>query len=255
MNDLLKNKPLHLPGQSLDEQLNLLINEKIFSSLAIVVLSIVIIINEWIKAYWPVPPRPIATTIIGILIIIYFVYKMIKSFSEAQKIRLGRDGERVVGQELEKLRINGCIVFHDIIGKNFNIDHVVISPQGVFTIETKTWNKRNGKEVIKFDGKSLIINGFKNIDPVIQCIAEANSLKQIIKESTGKEFQVRPVLVFPGWFVDPEGTRLAQKNGIWLLNDKALPAFIKNSAHILNNEDINLISFHLTRYILGTYID
>ncbi|MGD1866748.1 MAG: nuclease-related domain-containing protein [Phormidesmis sp.] len=32
-------------------------------------------------------------------------------------------------------------MFHDVVGKNFNIDHVVIGDTGIFTIETKTYRK------------------------------------------------------------------------------------------------------------------
>jgi hypothetical protein len=38
----------------------------------------------------------------------------------------GREGEKAVGQYLERLRARGYQVLHDIPGENFNIDHVLI---------------------------------------------------------------------------------------------------------------------------------
>ncbi|HEX9145591.1 MAG TPA: nuclease-related domain-containing protein, partial [Candidatus Binatia bacterium] len=54
---------------------------------------------------------------------------------DVKALRLGRNGERDVGQKLEPLRKHGYQVFHDIIGDGFNIDHVLIGPAGIFTVQ------------------------------------------------------------------------------------------------------------------------
>ena len=46
-----------------------------------------------------------------------------------------------MGQLLENLRADGARVFHDLVGEGLNIDHVVVSPHGIFVLETKTWSK------------------------------------------------------------------------------------------------------------------
>ena len=35
----------------------------------------------------------------------------------------------------------GAYVFHDVPADNFNIDHVVVSGQGIFAVETKGFTK------------------------------------------------------------------------------------------------------------------
>lgn len=252
MKNPLKNKPLRLPGQSLDDKLNDYVYDNFFQYFILILFVVILIILEWIRSYFSISPHPMQYTIAGFLIILFFSYKIIKSYPEIIKIKLGRDGERVVGQQLEELRSMGCKIFHDITSQDFNIDHVVVSPQGIFTVETKTWSKRNSKEVIKFNGTNLIVNGYSSNDTIIQSISEANWLKSLLKESTGKEFDVQPVTVFPGWFVDQESSKLALSKGLWLLNPKGLPQFIKNSSMVLSDEDQNLVAFHLTRYIYTT---
>jgi hypothetical protein len=76
-----------------------------------------------------------------------------------RQLRLGRDGERAVGQFLERLRDGGGQVFHDVPGDGFNLDHVVISPHGRYVVETKTLSKPWPKATITVDGDSLRIAG------------------------------------------------------------------------------------------------
>ena len=59
--------------------------------------------------------------------------------------RLGFDGERSVGQEVNQALSFGAKVYHDVQFDGYNIDHVVVAPSGVFAIETKTRRKSHGK--------------------------------------------------------------------------------------------------------------
>src|SRR5262249_477584 len=64
-----------------------------------------------------------------------------------EKLRLGYRGERAVGEELNRLMLDGCRVFHDVpLSKSGNLDHVVVAPSGVYAIETKTQVKRRSAE-------------------------------------------------------------------------------------------------------------
>jgi hypothetical protein len=54
---------------------------------------------------------------------------------------VGARGEETVGREFEALRAEGIAVLHDrrIPGSRANIDHIVISPAGVFVVDPKTY--------------------------------------------------------------------------------------------------------------------
>jgi hypothetical protein len=137
-------------------------------------------------------------------------------------------------------------VIHDVVGDGFNIDHVVIGPGGVYSIETKTFSKRI-EGTVSFDGKSLKAAGYSpDRDPIVQGKAQAYWLKQLLAESTGRNVFVRPVVLFPGWFVEAE--KGAMKD-FWVLNPKALPQFLANEPETLSAEDVRLLTFHLSRYI------
>jgi hypothetical protein len=54
---------------------------------------------------------------------------------------IGARGEETVGRNLEALRTEGIAVLHDrrIPGSKANIDHIVISPAGVFVVDPKNY--------------------------------------------------------------------------------------------------------------------
>ncbi|SHN92742.1 hypothetical protein BHECKSOX_1332, partial [Bathymodiolus heckerae thiotrophic gill symbiont] len=87
----------------------------------------------------------------------------------------------------------------------------------------------------------------KNDKPIIQVTAASSWLKGLLKDSTGRQFETKPVVVFPGWYVEP--TSEAKNSNVWVLNPKALPTFISNSKHRLSDDDVNMVAFHLSRYI------
>ncbi|MGZ8193528.1 MAG: nuclease-related domain-containing protein, partial [Methylobacter sp.] len=179
----------------------------------------------------------------------YSTVKIIRAKKRIKTLRQGRDGEKAVGQYLERLRENGAKVFHDIPAKDFNLDHVVICKSGVYVIETKTFSKPNkGEAKIIYNGDAILLNGKnENNKPIIQVKAAGKWLNELIHESTGRKFNIKPVVVFPGWYIEP--TAEAKTSEVWVLNPKALPTFIGNSKEQLNDQEINMVSFHLSRYI------
>jgi len=57
----------------------------------------------------------------------------------------GAEGEEVVGQILESLVADGWQVIHDVSFGRGNIDHIVVGPGGLYTVETKS---RRGRILI-----------------------------------------------------------------------------------------------------------
>lgn len=240
-------KPLRNPGQSLDEEINELINDKGASYAIIVIFPTVLAALEWYRWYTETPYSPWIYTIFAIACSSFGFYKLFKLKKQIKNLKLGRDGEKAVGQFLEFLRANGAKVFHDIVGDGFNIDHVVISTNGVFTIETKTYSKpATGKPSIQHFDTKLVIDGFESkTDILVQAKAEANCLTSLLKEITGKSCLIKPVVVFPGWYIE----RRASDSDVWVLNPKALPKYIENNQAQLTPEEVNLFAYGLSRHI------
>jgi hypothetical protein len=245
----LKDKPLRNPGQSLDEEIDRLINEEGISWVTTTIFCLVMLFLEWYRWQTKTEPNPVAMVIVIAPVIGFASFKLLSIARQVKRLKMARDGEKAVGQYLSDLRESGYRVFHDILGDEFNIDHIIISDRGIFTVETKTYSKPSkGRAEIHFDGETLLINSHRSYrDPVVQAQAQANWCRQTLQESTGKVYPVKPVIVFPGWFIKSTATN--KRNALWVLNPKALPAFIKNEPPSLKPEDVQLAAYHLSRYI------
>lgn len=245
----IKEKTLRHPGQSLDERIDKLINDDALLYFLYAGALIGLVGYEWWRYFYEVPPNPLPITIAAIVGFPYCLYKIWKIYKETKLLKLGRDGERAVGQFLETLRSDGAVVFHDIIADNFNLDHVIVSRKGIYAVETKTYSKpEKGEAKIIFDGEKLSIQGAGTYNqPLVQVQSASKWLKDIIKATTGRSFSIKPVILFPGWFV--ETTEQGKKVDTWALHPKALPAFIKNQADSISQEDAQMVVYHLCRYV------
>ena len=130
--------------------------------------------------------------------------------------------------------------------RTFNIDHVVVGPTGVFSIETKYWKKPAGPDHrIFYDGKKILVDGHApDNDPLIEAIAGAKSVQAILEIRTGKRFDVKPIVVFLGWYT----TRNPGSAPAWVLNEQAVPTFIKNDFRELSHDDGLLAIAQLKQY-------
>lgn len=244
----IKDKPLRLPGQSLEEERRRLFEDKIETPLLLAIFFVLLAAMEWWRLYFDQPPSPVIFSVSAALAIGFSAWRIWKTRPLVHAIKQGIEGEKVVGQFLERLRAEGYQVFHDVVGEGFNVDHVLIGPGGIYTIETKTWSKpARGEPRIRFDGEQITVVGREpERNPVIQARAQASWLKGLLAESTGCAYDVFPVVVFPGWYIEQgEGTL----RNIWVLEPKALAKFLANAPQRLDPEAIKLASFHLSRFI------
>lgn len=137
----LKDKPLRYVAQSADEAIDDLVFDRLLGYYSAVVITGIVICWEWYRYYNPQESSPIVVTILAGIFCLFCLYKFCIHFRKLRNLKLGRNGERAVGQYLELFRESGCHVYHDILGKGFNFDHVVISNKGIFVVETKTYSK------------------------------------------------------------------------------------------------------------------
>ncbi len=249
------SNPLRSPAQSIEEEMNRVFVEEVIPYIAYPVLFSLWAIWSW--GYWLEviePGNPMVITVVALGTIIYSCFRMIKTRERLNSLRLGRDGEKAVGQTLEGLRKYGYRIFHDMVGDGFNLDHVIVCERGVYSIETKTRSKpKRGSCRIIYDRNGLSMNGMKkhDMDTVVQAKAQKRWLERLIKNVSGVNVTVLPVVLFPGWFVENREGNIKHK--VWVLEIKALPAYIRNQPQILTAEQVNIIAKGISGYIRDTY--
>lgn len=241
-------KPMNNPGESIQNEIERQFSEEFAPFFMSAIFAILFACYTWGQWYFKWSPQPIAMTLVAVLALGYTVYKFITVRKDIRNLRLGLDGEKAIGQFLELIRDQDCRVFHDIITDKANIDHIYISTKGIFLIETKTYSKPNeGKPIIEFNGERVLINGFEpDRNPVTQVHGLVGWLQDMLFESTGQKFPIKGVIVFPGWYIENKSTN---KTKVWVLNPKALPAFMENESNLLKIEDVSLISSRIKAYM------
>ncbi len=243
-----KAPPLRLPGQSVDERISIL-HARIDDLLVIPLCFVVVAGYGWIQWWTGRPLHPLILTAVAIIAVACAWIKLRPIRRAVKKLKLGRDGERIVGQMLEQLRGNGYRVFHDIPGPSFNIDHVIVGPAGIFSIETKARTKPiRGRGKIIYDGDTVQIEGKGAVDaPLNQVRAQAHWLAALLNDGHVSKHRVRPVLVFPEWYIEWTGPRLG-RNDVWVLNPKALARFLEHEPHILSPAIVEMVAHILSLY-------
>ena len=246
----LKDRPLRNPGQSLDEEIQRVIDEQAMAPYAAIVMLWTVALIEWFAVWRNLPRQPWVFTATALVGTAWLILHIVRLRRKVRALKLGRDGERAVGQFLDGLREGGARIFHDVPAEGFNLDHVVISTHGIFVVETKTINKPSAYAKVIYDGERVTVAGHSpDRDPVKQAAAEANWLRQLLKQSTGRDFPVRGVVVYPRWWI--EQTNKDRPREVWVLEPKALPRFIENAPAVISAEDVAMAAYHLSRYVRG----
>lgn len=246
----IKDHPLRQAGQGLAAQIALE-RDEIGDLIVMPFLLVAFAVHEWWRYFSPLPPHPNLITFFALLACGYSANRIMACRRNIRNLRQGKEGEIHVGQELESLREKGIKVLHDVQGEGFNVDHILIGPKGIFTVETKTWSKSaKSPTSIGYDGKVITLGGHPMAsDPVKQAKGQAHWLRDLIKKQTGKDFEVRPVVVFPGWWVDkqPFGAE------VWVLNSKALPGFLESQKATIPADDVEFVYARLADYVRTSY--
>ena len=164
---------MRLPGQSISEEREEIVENAVGQPLMLALFMCVIAGLEWWRFYMNMKPNPIIFSAAAVLALLYAGFRIWRCVPKLRNLRQALEGEKAVGQFLERLREDGYHVFHDLVGTGFNVDHVLIGPAGVLTVETKTWSKpAKGAARVSFDGEALTIGGIAPTrDPIVQARA------------------------------------------------------------------------------------
>ena len=131
--------------------------------------------------------------IVGVILIISGIVLI----SRGHKFHVGAVGESLVAEVLSDFP-DDWYIFNDMIVGHSQIDHIVICPKGIYTIETKNYQgtiygnaeKSEWYQVINYDYKTPFYN------PVKQGNGHSFSLSKYLEESGFKKIWVNTIVVF-----------------------------------------------------------
>ena len=124
-----------------------------------------------------------------------FMIILLLTLKISGKRMIGWFGEHWTKEQLDKLPKNQYIVLNDILieinGKTYQIDHIVISPYGIFSIETKQYNgfivgNKYDKKWIRYVGKKKYY--YEN--PIRQNYGHVKALSELLKIDESKIYNI-----------------------------------------------------------------
>jgi hypothetical protein len=139
---------------------------------------------------------------VGLLVAMFVVLRYVMPLVERHD--RGATGEEQVGSLLNGLEGRGWHAIHDASLGNGNVDHILIGPAGVFTVETKS--HPGPVRVARIHGAT---------------IGQAQSQQRAIARVTGVE--VEPLIVYSRAWIDRP---LARRKGVRVLPARMLPGYL-----------------------------
>jgi len=173
-----------------------------------------------------------------------FIARAFDMKTDERAWRVGAGGEETVGAKLEKLTKHGWHVLHAVpVGdRGSDIDHVLIGPGGVFTVNTK-----NHPDKSVWVGRNTVMVGGHRTNYLPKSRHEGERASRLLTEAVGFPVLDRPALVFLTGSFFPDVTIKHAPDDVIILDRMDVPGFFKRTAHRLSPEQVGLIFEHARR--------
>lgn len=243
---------LRSPGQSLLARLGEL-DQKVDTHLANLLLSPLLLYTFYIS-YLYFGQKNISlegSLIIGLPCIgltAFFLLRWRRHLAERRKVRLEYEGEVAVGQELNRLMLEGYCVYHDFQADDFRIDHIVVGPKGVFGVETKTRSRSTTRDqshdaIVEYNGRLLNYPQGTDVSTIERAERQAAWLSDWIGSAAGEPVTAMAVVALPGWYV-----KRSSPDGIPVINPRQFRSLLKYvRSKPLNDELLIRIVLHFEK--------
>jgi hypothetical protein len=162
-----------------------------------------------------------------------FILRLLGEHSQERAWRRGAEGEEEVGWQLRKLG-DGWKVIHGVpVGTgDSDIDHVVIGPPGVFTLNTK--NHLGGQVTVT--SKAIYVNG--TFQPYLaKSRAEGKRATKLLTNSCGYEVIAEPLVVIMANELKIKGLT----EGVHVVGRKQITRWLLNQRQTLLPEEVDAI--------------
>ncbi|MEQ6890168.1 nuclease-related domain-containing protein [Halomonas sp. CS7] len=146
------------------------------------------------------------------VLVLVFCLLLIRDFQRIRRLKLGLACELAVGQELERLirpEEHPYFVFHDVPGDGRSLDHVAVTPHGIFVVETRARPPAlspGGQEDnhVVVEAERLRFPGWSERLPMRKTREAAQWLSTWLEGQVGEAVPVKGVLALPGWRVEED---------------------------------------------------
>lgn len=160
------------------------------------------------------------------IVMIVVIYR--KSDPVVARYVQGAQGEEKVAAVIDELAADGRLALHDVSFSRGNIDHILIGPAGLFTIETKSHR-----------------GNWKSDRIPRRMLGQAYSHRMRLEELTG--LKAEPMLVFSHAYID--GQAVSWQRGVRVLPARMLAGHLRGRRGTIPVEKVRVLHARLVASI------
>ena len=230
---------LRSPGESLRREIQDLNDEitAFITSASIIPLLLTCVYLIWLISEGERGSTGNLLFILGIGFTGYLVWKVLKLIELRKSLRIGLGNEMATGEELNRLMLDGYLVYHDLPGERFNIDHILVGPSGVFAVAWARSKGSRGNRMaearVTYDGERLVFPSGTTKQPIDQAKAQAAWLSKWLSNAVGDPVKVSPMVTIPGWYIERKSP-----DGIPVLNPKQVKTYLDGRKETVVSESM-----------------
>ena len=126
-------------------------------------------------------------------------------------------------------------VFHDFAAGMSHVDHVVVGPTGIFSVETKSW-----RGSVTLEDNEIILNGhLPDRAPVRQAAREAVAVQSALRRAGWTAGEVKPVVCFAS---DTFSDTQSAVGGVMVLNAEVAVGWIEAQPKVMSADDVERVA-------------
>jgi hypothetical protein len=186
------------------------------------------------------PTRVMVDATLALLSLMLLISRITRAIPRLKILAEERTQSQQFPTALERAAKGSGAVYHEVRGIGFEVDHVLVTPAGIFAISIEVIHQPPGHEASAlFDGEFLHIEGAYALrEPVARSKVVARCLADVVKEWAGFSYKVRPVLIVPGWTIHrprPLGSES------WACDPSEFLTYVAKQRAILEPSELNTI--------------
>lgn len=171
--------------------------------------------------------------------ILYGANKIKRLNARKQRLYTTYEGQIAVAQEINNLMSDGYHVYHDFPTNRFHIDHIVVGPNGVFSVKTKVFPSHGQgiERSLTIDNQRLIVGNKRDHRTIPLADFQSSWLEKWILTATGEALSVQSILTVPGWRL-----KTLRKTSLLVVEPEAIKDAIKGIRwHQISSKTIRLV--------------
>lgn len=167
-----------------------------------------------------------------------YLARALDADTEERAWRRGIEGEQVIGAALDGARKHGWKVLHSIpLGKESDIDHLVIGPGGVVLVNTK--HHKGAKVTVRSNG--IFVNGAQT-KHVLQVRSQVERAARILSTALGEPVAVHGcVAIHNGGLMEPEIKFAHHFKDVWVVSRWNIVRVLRKTEPVLTPEQVEAI--------------